>query len=161
MATSIQQRSGTLLNASPPSMRAMLMLGRSNRSLDSRLKGSVSMRRNTSWALRIALSPSHGVEPCAAVPRISTRTAQTPFAWTPMCRSVGSPVRAKSPPSNPSRIELPLARGDDIEVAVQDDRRTLPGTHFGHHHRQTVELAVDHLDLTRLQPALDEAGGSP
>ena len=54
------------------------------------------MRRNTSYALRIALSPSHGVEPCAAMPLTSTRTARTPFAWTPMCRSVGSPVIAKS-----------------------------------------------------------------
>ena len=68
MSTSIVQVSGTLLKASPPSMRARLMEGRSNRSEDSRLKGSVSIRRKASWALRIALSPSHGVDPCAAVP---------------------------------------------------------------------------------------------
>ena len=49
-------------------MRARLIDGRSKRSEDSRLKGSVSMRRKASWALRIALSPSHGVEPWAAVP---------------------------------------------------------------------------------------------
>ena len=36
--------------------------GRSNISVDSRLKGSDSMARKTSTALRIALSPSHGVE---------------------------------------------------------------------------------------------------
>ena len=96
MSTSIVQVSGTLLKASPPMMRARLIDGRSNRSEDSRLKGSVSMRRKASWALRIALSPSHGVEPCAAVPLTCTRTASTPLAWTPMCRSVGSPVSAKS-----------------------------------------------------------------
>ena len=97
MSTSIVQRSGTLLKASPPSIRARLIDGRSKRSLDSRLNGSVSMRRNASWALRIALSPSHGVEPWAAMPWTATRTARTPLAWTPMCRSVGSPVIAKSP----------------------------------------------------------------
>jgi hypothetical protein len=45
MSTSIVQASGTLLNASPPTMRARLIEGRSNRSEDSRLKGSVSIRR--------------------------------------------------------------------------------------------------------------------
>ena len=73
MSTSIRQRSGTLLKASPPSIRARLIDGRSNRSEDSRLNGSVSIRRKTSCALRIALSPSHGVEPCAARPLTSTR----------------------------------------------------------------------------------------
>ena len=68
MSTSISQGSGTLLNASPPSIRARLMDGRSKRSDDSRLKGKVSIRRKTSCAFRIALSPSHGVEPCAAPP---------------------------------------------------------------------------------------------
>ena len=77
-------------------MRAMLIEGRSNMSDDSRLNGRVSMRRNASCALRIALSPSHGVEPWAAVPGTSTRAASTPFACTPMWRSVGSPVSAKS-----------------------------------------------------------------
>ena len=64
---------GTLLKASPPSIRARLIDGRSKRSDDSRLNGSVSIRRKTSCALRIALSPSHGVEPCAARPLTSTR----------------------------------------------------------------------------------------
>ena len=68
MSTSIAQRSGTLLNASPPTIRPRLIDGRSNSSEDSRLNGRVSIRRKTSWAFRIALSPSHGVEPCAAVP---------------------------------------------------------------------------------------------
>ena len=182
MSTSIVQRSGTLLKASPPMMRARLIDGRSKRSEDSRLKGSVSMRRKASCALRIALSPSHGVEPWAAVPEICRRTASTPLAWTPMCRSVGSPVSAKSavqalldedvgraprdvlgllvgdadeahadlvlrgdvlerahhgrqralhvvgaaadePVALDARGELALARGDDVEVAVEDDRR--------------------------------------
>ena len=96
MSTSIVQASGTLLKASPPTIRARLIEGRSKRSEDSRLNGSVSMRRKASWALRIALSPSHGVEPCAAVPETCRRSASTPLAWTPMCRSVGSPVSAKS-----------------------------------------------------------------
>ena len=63
MSTSMVQTSGTLLKASPPTIRARLIDGRSKRSEDSRLKGSVSMRRKASCALRIALSPSHGVEP--------------------------------------------------------------------------------------------------
>ena len=46
MSTSIVQTSGTLLKASPPSMRARLIDGRSNMSEDSRLNGRVSMRRN-------------------------------------------------------------------------------------------------------------------
>ena len=55
------------------------------------------MLRKTSSAASTALSPSHGVAPCAAVPLTSSRTANTPFASTPMWRSVGSPVIAKSP----------------------------------------------------------------
>ena len=80
MSTSIEHSSGTLLKASPPMIRARLIAGRSKRSLDSRAKGSVSIRRNASWALRIALSPCHGVEPCAAVPCTWRRTASTPLA---------------------------------------------------------------------------------
>ena len=52
MSTSIAQRSGTLLNASPPMIRARLIDGRSKRSEDSRLNGSVSMRRKTSMGLQ-------------------------------------------------------------------------------------------------------------
>ena len=48
MSMSMLQRSGTLLNASPPSMRATLIDGRSKRSDDSRLNGKVSIRRKTS-----------------------------------------------------------------------------------------------------------------
>ena len=107
MSTSIAQRSGTLLKASPPDdarevdRRAVEEVGGL-----ARLKGSVSMRRKTSRALRIALSPSHGVEPCARGPLTSTRTASTPLAWTPMWRSVGSPVIAKSArrPSRDQRV---------------------------------------------------------
>ena len=78
-----------------------------------RLNGRVSMRRKASWALRIALSPSHGVEPCAAVPLTSTRTASTPLACTPMCRSVGSPVIAKSP-RRPSSTSSSVERCVDV-----------------------------------------------
>ena len=92
-----RSESGTLLSASPPRMRPRLIEGRSNRSELSRAKGSDSIARNASSAFRIALSPSHGVAPCAAVPLTSSRIASTPFACTPTCRSVGSPVIAKSP----------------------------------------------------------------
>ena len=218
MSTSMQHVSGTLLNASPPSMRAMLIDGRSNRSDDSRLNGSVSMRRNASWALRIALSPSHGVEPCAAVPDTSTRTASTPFACTPMWRSVGSPVSAKSAAqalgdervgravvdvlgllvghaderhADPvllgrladrahhrreralhvvgaaadeavaldARLELALAGGHDVEVAVEDRRsgpRAAPTSAMTT--GSPSKSRSTHLDVARLEPALDERG---
>ena len=55
------------------------------------------MLRKTSRAFSTALSPSQGVAPWAAVPLTSRRSASTPLASTPMCRSVGSPVIAKSP----------------------------------------------------------------
>ena len=97
MSTSITQASGTLLSASPPRMRPRLIEGRSNRSELSRANGSDSIERKVSSAFRIALSPSHGVAPCAAVPATSSRIASTPLACTPTCRSVGSPVIAKSP----------------------------------------------------------------
>ena len=97
MSTSITQRSGTLLSASPPRMRPRLIEGRSNRSEDSRAKGRDSIWRNTSIAFSTALSPIQGVEPWAAVPVTSIRMASTPLAWMPMCMLVGSPVIAKSP----------------------------------------------------------------
>ena len=217
MSTSMQHMSGTLLNASPPSMRAMLIDGRSNMSDDSRLNGRVSMRRNASCDLRIALSPSHGVDPWAAVPDTSTRTASTPFACTPMWRSVGSPVSAKSArrPSATSasverlstssdsssgthrkrhpdpvllgrladrahdrgeralhvvgaaadeavaldaRLELALAGGHDVEVAVEDHGRPLARADVGHDDREAVEVALATVDVARLEPALDERG---
>ena len=91
------QTSGTLLSASPPRIRLRFTDGRSNMSDDSRAKGSVSIWRKMSKALSTALSPTHGVEPCAALPVTSIRMASTPLAWMPMCMSVGSPVIAKSP----------------------------------------------------------------
>ena len=54
------------------------------------------MARKRSSALSTALSPSQGVDPCAAVPRTITRMSRTPLACTPIWRSVGSPVIAKS-----------------------------------------------------------------
>ena len=85
------------MSASPPTIRLRLIEGRSNRSEDSRAKGRISIWRKTSIAFSTALSPIQGVEPCAAVPVTSMRMASTPFAWMPMCMSVGSPVIAKSP----------------------------------------------------------------
>src|ERR671932_201270 len=66
MSTSRVHWSGTLLSASPPRMRPRLIDGRSNSSEDSRLNGSDSIALNVSTALRTALSPSHGVDPCDA-----------------------------------------------------------------------------------------------
>ncbi len=97
MSTSITHRSGTLFSASPPQIRPRLIEGRSNSSELCRANGSDSILRKTSIALRTALSPSHGVAPWAAVPPTSSRSASTPLASIPMCRSVGSPVIAKSP----------------------------------------------------------------
>ena len=78
-------------------IRPRLIDGRSNSSDDSRVNGIDSIARNTSTALSTALSPSHGVEPCAERPLTSSRSPSTPLAWMPMCRLVGSPVMAKSP----------------------------------------------------------------
>ena len=83
--------------------------GRSNSSDDSRLNGSDSIVRKASIAFRTALSPSHGVEPWAERPPTTIRKASTPLAWTPMCRSVGSPVIAKSPP-RPARTSASVER---------------------------------------------------
>ena len=47
--------------------------------------------------LEHGIVPSQGLAPCAAVPDTSILIASTPLACTPMCRSVGSPVIAKSP----------------------------------------------------------------
>ncbi len=98
------------MTASPPEMRPRLIDGRSNSSEDSRAKGIDSMRRKTSIALSTALSPSHGVEPWAARPETSTRIISTPLAWTPMWRSVGSPVIAKSPRSSPEATSSSVER---------------------------------------------------
>ena len=70
------QASGTLFGASPPTIRPRLIDGRSNSSDDSRENGIDSIRRKTSTAFTIALSPSHGVEPCAARPWTRIRRRQ-------------------------------------------------------------------------------------
>ena len=111
MSTSMTHESGTLLSASPPRIRPRLIEGRSNRSELSRANGSDSIARKASSAFSIALSPSHGVAPCAAVPLTSSRIASTPFACMPMWRSVGSPVIAKSP-VKPLRIRNSVAAVD-------------------------------------------------
>ncbi len=109
MSRTIVHWSGTLLSASPPWMRPRLIEGRSNSSEDSRENGRDSIRRNTSIAFSTALSPSHGVEPCAARPCTISRQASTPLAWMPTCRFVGSPVIAKSP-TRPRRTRSSLVR---------------------------------------------------
>ena len=124
MSTTIVQRSGTLLSASPPWIRPRFTDGRSNSSEDSREKGNDSIRRNTSIAFKTALSPSHGVEPWAARPNTCRRKASTPLAWTPTCRSVGSPVIAKSPPKPPrttSSVER-LSMSSDSSSGTQRKR---------------------------------------
>ena len=94
-----------MFTASPPWMRPRLIDGRSNRGADSPANGRVSMRRKRSIARRTAFSPSHGVEPWAAVPGTSTRRSSTPFACTPTRMSVGSPHTTKSALS-PSRTSI-------------------------------------------------------
>ena len=73
------------------------------------------------------MSPSHGVAPWAAVPATSSRIASTPFAWTPMWRSVGSPVIAKSP-VKPLRIRNSVPRSisssDSSSGTTQRARRS-------------------------------------
>ena len=118
MSTTIWQRSGTLLSASPPWMRPRLTDGRSNSSEDSRENGRDSIRRKTSIAFRTALSPSHGVEPWAERPWTCRRKASTPLAWTPTCRSVGSPVIAKSPREPAADDVVDRARVDVLGLLV-------------------------------------------
>jgi hypothetical protein len=107
-----------------------------------------------------------------------------------MCRSVGSPVSAKSDGvllggvahraherrqralhvvgaaadeavALDARRELPRAGGDDVHVAVEDDRRPVEGADVGQHDRQAVVLAVVDVDVASLEPALDERSGRP
>ena len=54
---------------------------------------------------------------------------------------------ADQPVALDARVELSLERRNDIEVPVQHDGRRILRPHVCHHHRQTVELAVDHRDL--------------
>src|ERR671916_9432 len=137
MSTTMVQRSGTLLSAPPPWMRPRLTDGRSKNSEDSRENGRDSIRRNTSIAFRTALSPSHGVDPCAERPWMCSRNASTPLACTPTCRSLGVPRH-------------------DVDMAVEDQRRPLLRPDVGEQHRQLSEREVANVDLARLQPALDE-----
>ena len=127
MSTTMVQKSGTLLSASPPWMRPRLIEGRSNSSDDSRENGRDSIRRKTSMAFKTALSPSHGVEPCAERPCTLTRQASTPLACTPTWRSVGSPVMAKSPPKplrTTSSVERVSMSSDSSSGAHRKRTRT-------------------------------------
>ena len=88
------------------------------------MKGIDSIRRKTSIAFRTALSPSHGVEPWAEVPNTRMRMASTPLASTPTCRSVGSPVIAKSPtwPALTSASEVRESISSDSSSGTQTKR---------------------------------------
>ena len=148
MSTSIAHRSGTLLSASPPRIRPRLIEGRSNSSELCRANGSDSMLRKTSCALSTALSPSHGVAPWAATPPTSSRSASTPFASTPICRSVGSPVIAKSPMKPLStRWSLPrsLSSSDSSSPTMPEphpDPVLVPHRGGGQQHRRQRPLHV-------------------
>ena len=152
MSTAIRQPSGTLLSASPPWIRPRLIEGRSNISDDSRENGSDSIARNTSIAFSTALSPSHGVELCAARPRTSISIASTPLASTPMCRLVGSPVIAKSPPR--PRLTTPSLDASSISSDSSS------GTHTSR--TRTAGLALHVLERAhhRGQPALHVVGAA-
>ncbi len=57
------------------------------------------------------------------------------------------------------RVELPGAAGNDVEVALQDDRRhPLARADLGPDHGQSPDLVALGLDPARLEPSLDEAG---
>ena len=65
---------------------------------------------------------------------------------------------ADQPVALDARRELTLARGHDVEVAVQHHRRARGRPDLGEDDRQPVVVAAVDLQLARLQPALDEAG---
>src|SRR5215217_3941912 len=140
MSTSIAHRSGTLLSASPPRIRPRLIEGRSNSSDLCRANGSDSMLRKTSCALSTALSPSHGVAPWAATPATSSRRARTPFASTPIWRSVGSPVIAKSP-MNPLSTRWSLPRSVSSSDSSSPTMPTRTRTRSWSRIEAAVELA--------------------
>ena len=64
---------------------------------------------------------------------------------------------ADQPVALDARRELARVRGHDVEVAVEDHAGAVGRADVGQHHRQTAELAPRHRNLTRLEPALDEA----
>jgi len=57
-----------------------------------------------------------------------------------------------------ARDELLRAPRDDVEVAVEDERRAGLRTHRRAERVEVAELVVHDLDLARLEPALDEPG---
>src|SRR6476661_8084013 len=66
---------------------------------------------------------------------------------------------ADQPVAVDPRRELALARGNDVEMAVEDDRRPVRGARLGQDDRQAVVVDAVDLELARLEPALDEARG--
>ena len=58
-----------------------------------------------------------------------------------------------------ARLELLGMAGDDVKVTVQDDRGPVGRTDLRGQDRHLVERVVLDVDLARLEPALDEAGG--
>ena len=59
------------------------------------------------------------------------------------------------------RVELPGTPGDDVDVAVEDDRGQLRRPDLGDHDRQVADGELPGRDVTGLEPALDEAGAQP
>ena len=112
------------------------------------MNGSVSIARNTSIAFSTALSPSHGVELCAARPWTTIRITSTPLACTPMCRSVGSPVIAKSPPRPCARPRVGRALVELLGLLVghadepHADRVLVVDVLQRAHHRRQAALHV-------------------
>jgi len=165
------------------------------------------MRRNASWAFRIALSPSHGLDPdrehtlrLHADVEVGRLAGEREVAAEALGdQGVGRAVvdvlgllvgdaqerhpdpvllgrladrahdrreralhvvgaAADEAVTLDARLELALAGGHDVEVAVEDHGRPLARADVGHHDRETVEVALAHVDVTRLEPALDERG---
>jgi hypothetical protein len=58
-----------------------------------------------------------------------------------------------------ARLELAGATRDDVEMAVQQHCGGLRGAGLGDRDRQPLDVDLARLDVARLQPPLDEAGG--
>ena len=70
---------------------------------------------------------------------------------------------ADQPVALDPRLELLGVRGHDVDVAVQDDRRraaVLRRRRRRRRDRQALVVVLAHVDVARLQPALDEARGA-
>jgi hypothetical protein len=105
----------------------------------------------------LGLLVRHDHEPHAHVRLLGQVVRGAHHGRQPALHVVGA--AAVQPVALDARRELLGMAGHDVEVAVEDDRR---GLLRAHRRGQRVEVAEPvrlDLDVARLQPALDEAGG--